>query len=157
MNTIASRLAWLSAVVLLLGVCVALAEQNMYRWTDAEGRIHYSDRPPPPEVRDYKALTRSGSEAASGGDSGSAQSLAEKEAEFAHRRNEQAKKEAEAEKLAAERRQNCELARANYNTVSAGGRITRRNAQGEVVYLTDEEIEAESSQARVEMEKWCDS
>jgi hypothetical protein len=35
---------------LAVAACVAQAAE-MYRWVDATGRVHYSDQPPPPEVR----------------------------------------------------------------------------------------------------------
>ena len=25
--------------------------QNLYRWVDAEGKVHYSDQPPPKEIK----------------------------------------------------------------------------------------------------------
>ena len=85
------------------------------------------------------------------------QSLADREAEFQSRRAQEAEEEARAERVAAERRQNCDLARSQYNTVSSGGRISRRNSAGEVVYLDDDEVARESEEARAEVEKWCDS
>ena len=34
-------------VVLLIAVCAMPAAAGVYKWTDAEGRVHYSDSPPP--------------------------------------------------------------------------------------------------------------
>lgn len=37
------------SLVLMLTVSAALA-QGVYRWTDKDGKVHYSDQPPPPTV-----------------------------------------------------------------------------------------------------------
>lgn len=42
-------------IALCFGVCLALPlptlAQTAYRWVDADGRVHYSDQPPPAEVK----------------------------------------------------------------------------------------------------------
>jgi len=146
------------AVLLAFSAMAAAEDEKMYSWVDANGEAHYSDQPPPPEVKEYRSMTRSGSTtgtAASAAPAG--ESLADRDADFQRRRAEEAEEEARAEAVAAERKQNCTLARSQYNTISAGGRITRRNADNEVVYLDENEIAIETERARAEMEKWCDS
>lgn len=156
MRSIKDRVGMISLVALLLAATGTMAAQEMYRWVDANGEVHYSDQPPPPEVKEYRAITRSGAAAGTAYEAQSEEdSLAEREAEFQRRRAQEAEDEAKAEKVEAERKQNCDLARGQYNTMSAGGRITRRNAAGEVVYLTDEQIAAETEQAQAEVDKWC--
>ncbi|CAG0986133.1 hypothetical protein BURK2_02121 [Burkholderiales bacterium] len=39
----------------LLLVAVSAQGQQMYRWTDAEGRVHYSDQPPPKDAKNVQA------------------------------------------------------------------------------------------------------
>lgn len=41
----------LLGVVLAIGASVAQAQQKLYRWTDASGRVHYTDAPPPGDAR----------------------------------------------------------------------------------------------------------
>jgi hypothetical protein len=38
-------------VVLLLATSTATAQQTLYRWVDKEGRVHYTDTPPPAQAR----------------------------------------------------------------------------------------------------------
>ena len=48
-------------LVLLVGVSLgeqALAQARVYRWTDAEGHVHYSDKPPQPVVGRSLGLVR---------------------------------------------------------------------------------------------------
>jgi hypothetical protein len=47
---IANR-TWLTALVLLLSLP---AQAETYRWVDSEGKVHYSDTPPPPAARNIK-------------------------------------------------------------------------------------------------------
>ena len=156
MKGIKDRVGMISLAALLLAAADSMAAQEMYRWVDANGEVHYSDQPPPPEVKDYRSMTRSGTAAGTAYEAQSEEeSLAEREAEFQRRRAQEAEAEAKAEQVEAERKKNCDLARGQYNTISAGGRISRRDAAGEVVYLTDEQIAEETEQAQAEKEKWC--
>jgi len=146
----------ISLAALLLAAAVTIGAQEMYRWVDEKGEVHYSDQPPPPEVKEYRSMTRSGGAAGTSFEAQSGnESLAEKEAEFQRRKAQEAEDETRAEQAEAERRKNCDLARGQYNTISAGGRISRRDAAGEVVYLTDEQIAEETEQAQAEIDKWC--
>src|SRR5258706_3259730 len=41
------------AAVLVAALCLAFdapAQTNIYKWTDADGKVHFSDTPPPPSV-----------------------------------------------------------------------------------------------------------
>jgi glutaredoxin len=41
----------LAAVSILAVLSFAAGAQTAYRWVDQDGRVHYSDQPPPPEIR----------------------------------------------------------------------------------------------------------
>ncbi|AWI80065.1 MAG: hypothetical protein CVU19_03770 [Betaproteobacteria bacterium HGW-Betaproteobacteria-13] len=41
--------------LLALGLSAAVPAQTTYRWVDAHGQVHYSDRPPPPEIQELEA------------------------------------------------------------------------------------------------------
>ncbi len=45
--------------MLVLGLLAVAAQADMYRWEDANGKIHYSDTPPPPNARnvEHKKIT----------------------------------------------------------------------------------------------------
>lgn len=45
-----------SAVFLLALAFAAPAAAELYRWTDSQGRVHYSDQPPPPEIKKMKRI-----------------------------------------------------------------------------------------------------
>lgn len=49
--------------LLLLSLTVALpAAAEMYRWTDSQGHVHYSDMPPPPSIKKMQKLDSSSTE-----------------------------------------------------------------------------------------------
>ena len=54
-----------SAVFLIALTLAAPAAAELYRWTDSQGRVHYSDQPPPPEIKKIKRLAIPGTSAAS--------------------------------------------------------------------------------------------
>lgn len=55
------------AIIMLLAAAVslaAIAAQPLYRWVDSEGKVHYSDQPPPPSVRQVEERNLSGTRGA---------------------------------------------------------------------------------------------
>jgi hypothetical protein len=48
----AMKMFFLTCVLLLsAGTCLA---GPLYRWVDSDGRVHYSDQPPPPSAKDVQ-------------------------------------------------------------------------------------------------------
>lgn len=151
------------AACLILVVGAAAAE--LYRWTDAEGKVHFSDQPPPPEVKAPVTVKPRRPAAAPAAPAANATpaapgapSYVEQEAEFRRRQVEAAEK-AEAEKQAAneaaKKQRVCEQARARVASLEIGGRVTRANAAGERVFLTDAEIAQALSDARRDVDAAC--
>ena len=158
--TISGLLAFVCGCLLALP---ALGE--LYKWTDAEGKVHYSDQPPPPNVKQpIKVKPRVPSAAtavpeAAGTPAEAPKSVAEQDAEFNRRRVEAAEREAAAQKAAkevADKKKNCEQAKAQVAGLQSGGRrITRHDEKGEVVYLSDAEIAQEIERAKQAADSWC--
>ena len=139
-----------------------------YKWTDADGKIHYSDQPPPANAKEEvtikprkpSAPTTSASPSASekGAATARPKTYIEQEAEFRKRQVETAEREAAAKKKAAEaaeKKQNCEQARAQVKNLQSGGRMTRANAQGEREYLNDAQIAQEIERGKKTVDSWC--
>jgi len=152
------------SLVVFAMITTGVNAQNMYKWVDAQGRVHYSDQPPPPDAREAHSLKRAGGPAsleeseADEDDDSAAKSYVEKEKEFQRRRAEKAEQETKAKELAKaeeERKRNCELARSNLQSASAGGRITRRNAQGELEYLDENDLDQARDRAQQAVNEWC--
>lgn len=49
--------AWIS---LLLLVALPVSAAQLYRWVDQNGRVHYSDQPPPPSVKKVQRIGAQG-------------------------------------------------------------------------------------------------
>ncbi|MGH6691432.1 MAG: DUF4124 domain-containing protein [Gammaproteobacteria bacterium] len=158
---------WIATLALLALALPAWAAE-MYKWVDENGKVHYSDQPPPANARQQKtiqpkvpaqsaappAATPEGQPAAGT----KAKTAAELDMEFRKRRTEAAEAEAKRQQetqVAAEKQRNCEAAKARVAVLQTGGRITKATPTGEQSYLGDSEIAAELIEARKVADSWC--
>lgn len=143
---------------------VAMAQQ--YKWVDKNGRMQYGDVPPPGvQATPLRAPPRSAAPPATKSANANAEAPksgpltpAEQEAEFRKRKLEAQKeqeKQAAASKEAAVRKDNCERAQGYLRTLDSGQRISRTGANGERQFLEDAEIAREKTQARQNVQSWC--
>ena len=139
---------------------------ELYKWTDAEGKVHYSDQPPPPNVKQPVTVKPRGpaapaaapDAAGTGTPAAAPKSYVEQDAEFNRRRVEAAEREAtqkKAAKEAEEKKKNCEQARVQLARMQSGTRITSYNEKGEIVFLDDAEIAQETARAKQVADSWC--
>ncbi len=145
--------ALMQAVVFAVAFAACPASAEMYKWTDAEGKVHYSDQPPPANVKQQTTVTPRKSSAPSAtapaksdAPPAKAKTYVEQEAEFRKRQVETAEREAAEKKKAdeiAERKRNCEQVRVQLKGLQAGGRVTQTNAQGDREYMSDAQIAQE--------------
>jgi hypothetical protein len=154
--------------LLVLGsmlVFTALASAQMYRWVDKDGRVHYTNTPPPPGVKSRALSAPVAPSAAETPADPAAKDApkgpltpAEQEQAFRKRQLEaqKAAEKAEAEvKDNAAKAQNCERAREYLRTLESGQRVSRTNTQGEREYLDDAVREREAQSARQAVSDWC--
>jgi hypothetical protein len=152
-------------ITLMAAFSIATAAEKMYRWVDAEGNVTYSDQPPPADARETKSLNEPMPAADPDADpegASEAASYAEQEAEFQKRQKERDAAAAEANEKAAQaamQKQNCEQARNDLEIVTnpPRGRLRERNSEGELVYMSEEQLELRKAQAQEEVLKWCQS
>lgn len=143
----------LAAGLILMGAPVSA---ELYKWTDAEGKVHFSDQPPPPEVK--APVTVKPRRPAAAPAAPATPAYVEQEADFRKRQveaAEKAKAEKQAADVAAEKQRNCEQARTQVASLQSGSRITRSNAAGEQIFLTDAEIAQALSAARRAADAAC--
>lgn len=141
--------------------------QQLYKWVDESGKVHYSDQPPPKNARSTRTIDRPRAPvaAAPSGEAGQEtakppKTAAEQEMEFRKRRVEAAEAEAKRQQEAqasAERQRNCQQARNRVTALERGGRITKQGADGEQYFLEDAEIARELVEARKVADSWCSS
>ncbi|MCC7327592.1 MAG: DUF4124 domain-containing protein [Burkholderiales bacterium] len=139
------------AALLALG-CAALAAPvpaAVYKWTDASGRVVYSDQPPPGNVQSETVHS-----AAPPSNPNAVRDMAAKELEFKKRQTEAATKDkkvdtqrAEVNKVA----EQCQRTRAQIRQLAAEQiALVRYNEKGEAVYVDD----ATRRKERGELELW---
>jgi hypothetical protein len=160
----------LSLLGVLGGLMLSSPAAAQWKWRDAQGRVQYSDRPPPTTVPDRDILARPAAArttgtgtvsspsvaGASGPVSGSAASAVPAPAaasaptagETRRRAQEDATRRADEERQARQRADNCARARDYARTVESGQRLTRTNERGEREFLDDGQRAAELRRAR---------
>lgn len=158
------------SVAISLALCVALpASAQMYKWVDSNGKVQYSDKPPPSNIKTEKlrAPGRAASAPAASEAKGETpkdaakagpKTAAEQEQAFRKRQLDAAKaQEDEGQKQAEarERAENCKRAKAALANLQIGGRQTRIDDKGERVFLDDQQIAQEAAKARQEAAAAC--
>ncbi len=140
-------------VLLPLLLATAASQAGVYRWTDAEGTVHFSQSPPPDTHAEPVTVKPPPA------DSGlSDPSLGKSLEQFERRRADRKKQQEETAKRAeAEKRRlaNCEKARKNLATVTSRGRVRVIRAN-ESVALTEEERQALIRKLEKQIQKFCD-
>ena len=165
--------------ILLLCIIMlpVIAHAEIYKWKDKDGKVRYSDIPPPSNIKQESLYgkkipkpTNQQPLAPAEGETGNAIEKANEKAsadkaplskeEAAAKRG----KDAEQEKLEAEAKQaeleakaqNCKAARGNLQTYNQGGRIVKVNEQGAREYLSDADIANARKEAQAEVEQYCE-
>jgi hypothetical protein len=151
-----SKLMLKSALALSLALFCALSWGQAYKWRDANGRIQYSDTPPPPGAREVQQLRPSPPGASP--PATSRPSYSEQDAAFRKRLVEKREAEASAAKAAEDEKvrvRNCEQARGQLAGIDSGQRMVQLNAAGERIALDDEERKQARADAVKAIETWC--
>ena len=140
-------------IIVLAVVCALapLASAQLYKYVDKNGKTVYTDQPPPDaEAKPMGNIPSS--------PSGAGKTYVERDKELQKGRDkakDEAKKADEKSRANAEREEACRQATAQANMYDAGGRFMTINAQGEKVYMTDEEIEAAKQKSHRDMDEVC--
>jgi len=141
----------LAAIALALA---PVASAQLYKYVDKDGKTVYTDQPPANvESKPMRVQSAPPVPAAA-----APKTALEKDKDVDKGRKEaadKAKKGAETAKREADNEQRCADARSNLELYESGGRIAKRNVQGERVFLEQHEIDAEKVKARAVMDEAC--
>jgi hypothetical protein len=127
----AGRLLFLGALAF-----TAHADAGLYKWTDSQGKVHYSDQPPTANAQAIKNPAEGQAEATTQ----ATESLNSKEQAYQKRRKEAEDARAKAEKEAEQariQRENCAKARNNLSTLQNTPRVYTTNTAGQRTYMDD--------------------
>lgn len=145
-------------------ICVLLAftstsraadKDEVYKWVDDAGEIHYTQVPPP--NRDYEVMRRA---AVPADDPAKIRSDLKEQVETMDKQQEEkaegakdAEQWARIQKL---RRKNCEIAKKNLANLQQGGQKAFMTPSGEVVRLTDDERQRRIDETNKQIEENCE-
>ncbi len=122
---------------MLFGLVVSSSAQAaLYKWTDASGKVHYTDQPPTTQAITLPGTSSSQNQTTTQ----TIQSLDAQEQAYQKRVKEAAEARAKADKEAETarlRQQNCDKARSNLSTLQNRSRVYTTNAAGQRVYMDD--------------------
>mgnify|MGYP001488052409 CR=1 FL=1 len=124
---------------------------QLYKWVDKDGKVTYSDQPPPAQQSKQLNLN-------TGVASPPTRSAIERDKEIEKGRveaREKAKVASEKERKSEIDQQNCRAARAYLKTVESGVRVSTMDDKGEQVILDDEQIAAERVKAQKAVDEAC--
>lgn len=144
-------------LLLLLVLVGANAYAGLNKWVDADGKVHYSDQPPPPNVK-AQTLRVTSDAAAPASAPAAPKTIAEREADLKKAR--QAKEEAddkgakEQARLDAEK-EYCDAAQKNLLLLLEGTRMVDIDASGERSYLSDEQRRQRIEKVRQDIDTYC--
>ncbi len=136
-------------LLLSLLLLPGLAASEIYRWTDAQGQVHFSEKPASgaerievrPQVVERDATTREHEE--------------NTQRFYDARRAEKAQAAEQQAKLQAERRQECRELRDKLSQLEHGGAFYRTDAEGERHYYSDAQVEQAKQQLRSRLSSHC--
>jgi len=149
--------ALLAAAALAASAVVPVAGAGeIYKWTDAEGNVHYGDRPSGDASEERLAIVSQRT------DSGRVQAgidarLERQAARAEARQNRDAEdaERAEEEKESADRAAACQENRQRLNTYNESARLYREDENGERVYLDDGERETAKQRVQEMIDEYC--
>ncbi|MGB6452120.1 MAG: DUF4124 domain-containing protein [Steroidobacteraceae bacterium] len=142
------RYSAIVAVVLAMGLAAGVRADDIWKWVDPQGTVHYSDRPVP------------GAVLVKGHDRASDNSASEPPPEQSSQQiTDQLNKEEAARAVQKDesdaRAKQCKQATDNYNKLIQARRIYNTDSSGGRQYLSDDQADQERVQARVDMETAC--
>lgn len=173
----------LRIILLALLLVPVLGQAEIYKWTDKNGVVRYSDTPPyttqkvdtigrtkapkpapaaqantsQPKASPTEAGAKSSKKTLNQLQDIEAAEEAEQQAARAKAKRAEVEKKnkEEKERQAKIERENCLAARANYQNYAQGGRIYETDANGERKYLGDADLSAGKARAQAEINKYC--
>jgi hypothetical protein len=131
------------------------AAADVYRWVDANGRVHYSDRPRAGAERIKVDSRPTDTEAVEQREQQTYAERAKAEAAQQTQQGEDAVAKNVAQDVTKTREEQCKKAQADYKIAIESQRLYRTGKDGERVYLTDAEINETRVNARKAVDQLC--
>jgi len=147
-------LALILAPVLALAVTSAVAAPEIYKWVDADGNVHYGDRPPATGV-DSRTLSLPPAPAREPDQARRDLKQRRLLDAFEAERNQRDQAKAEAAAARRERARDCENARRELARFERANIVYTNDTSGARIYMSDEERLQAAANARAWIGKHC--
>ena len=144
------------AVAILLATATVAAQ--VYKWVDKDGKVQYTDTPPPASATKTEAKRVDTSPASASAPADTAKTLQDRAKDYDKRKTEVAEKSKKADieqKNADASAANCSDARGALRDLETGRPITRTSETGFREYVDDDARQAEMTKARKAITDFC--
>ena len=137
------------------------AHAQLHKWVDSNGKVHYSDEPPPSNATDSKTLniqSYSQTESAASGPA-APKTIFEREAEMNKEQKEKQKTEQKAakeEQDAKIKQQNCQQSQNRMRTLLNAPRLSTYDTNGNRTIMDDDARKQAEEDAQAAIDKYCD-
>lgn len=135
-------------------VFAASAHAELYKWTDGQGKVHYTDQPPTVNAETVKGPAAGQAETTSQ----ATQSLNDQDQAYKKRRKDAEEARAKAEKEAEQariQRENCDKARKNLSTLQNTARTYTTNSTGQRIYMDEAARNAALANSQKAISDFC--
>lgn len=145
------------ALILTAAACGAAHSSEIYKWVDAEGNVHYGDRPS--GVASEERLTIRSQPTDPARIQQQVQARLDRQAEAAEAAENKPPGPTREERAAeaAERKQKCDMYTQRLETFIVKRHLYRELENGERYYLTEEEMQAARDDVRAKIDEFCTS
>lgn len=143
-------------LVLIVSLVTVPAFGEIYRWTDADGRVHYGERPPGDNATRIDVTGPHGGSADTAPTEAARRERQRRLLEsFEYERAREAEREAEAAERARQRDAQCERLRQHWGRLNHPGPLYETDGEGGRRYLDDDERAAQKSRLRPVYRQVC--
>jgi hypothetical protein len=136
----------------------AVASAAVYKWVDAEGRVHYSDLPPSDQAQIVNIISRpTNREQIAARTSSDQKQRGAGGQQQGKQKQDQAAAQAVSADVAKSRAKQCDEAKERYRVAVDSHKMYKVGANGERQYLNDSELSQARLNARRELDESCGS
>jgi hypothetical protein len=148
------RLPVICALLVFAASSPAADRQNMYKWTDDQGEVHYTQFPPPGRKTEKMQPPPPPAESpdASENDLQKQLDTMEQQKDKQLQEIKDADQRAEIQKI---RKKNCETAHRNMINLERGGNVRYMGPDGKVIRLTEEDRQKRIDEANAQIKENC--
>lgn len=128
---------------------------QIYKWVDENGKIQYTDQPPPPGASQKEQRLNIKPTARSTSETDKTKSLAEERLEFDKRRQQKKEEETKQQANAEENKKKCIEAQTRLRMYTDSPRLTVPDGSGGIVYVDDETRQQRINEANKAIAEFC--